>query len=80
MGFLGYIGMILRIWCYFVHKQEHYHQKLIFFVFAIIWSIYGIAYLLDSRTKNLIYNMLDLFSKRMFGLFMWLYYGNVVSF
>lgn len=80
MGFLGYIGMMLTIWCYFVHKQERYHQKLIFFVFAIIWSFYGIAYLLDDRTKNLIYNILDVFSKTMFGLFMWLYYGNVVSF
>ena len=79
MGFIGYIGMMLTIWCYFVHKQERYHQKLIFFVFAIIWSFYGIAYLLDDRTKNLVYNILDVFSKTMFGLFMWLYYGNVVS-
>ena len=80
MGFMGYIGMMLTIWCYYVHKQERYHQKIIFFVFAIIWSFYGIAYLLDDRTKNLIYNILDVFSKTMFGLFMWLYYGNVVSF
>lgn len=80
MGFMGYIGMMLTIWCYYVHKQERYHQKIIFFVFAIIWSFYGIAYLLDDRTKNLVYNILDVFSKTMFGLFMWLYYGNVVSF
>lgn len=80
MGFMGYIGMMLTIWCYYVHKQERYHQKIIFFIFAIIWSFYGIAYLLDDRTKNLIYNILDVFSKTMFGLFMWLYYGNVVSF
>ncbi len=79
VGFAGYAGMMLTIWCYFVHEQERYHQKLIFFVFAIIWSFYGIAYLLDSHTKNLIYNILDVFSKTMFGLFMWAYYGNVVS-
>jgi bacteriorhodopsin len=79
VGFAGYFGMLLTIWCYFVHTQERYHQKLIFFVFAIIWSFYGIAYLLDSHTKNLLYNILDVFSKTMFGLFMWAYYGNVVS-
>jgi bacteriorhodopsin len=79
VGFAGYIGMLLTIWCYFVHTQERYHQKLIFFVFAIIWSFYGIAYLLDPHTKNLVYNILDVFSKTMFGLFMWAYYGNVVS-
>ncbi len=79
IGFVGYIGMLLTIWCYFVHKQERYHQKLIFMVFAIIWSFYGIAYMFDVRSKNFVYNILDVVSKTMFGLFMWAYYGKVVS-
>jgi hypothetical protein len=56
-----------------------FHQKLIFFVFAIIWSFYGIAYYLDIENKNIMYNFLDVISKSGFGLFMWLYYGKVFT-
>lgn len=42
----------------------------IFFYFFIFWSLYGIVALLPYKIKNICYNILDLFSKNFFGLFL----------
>jgi sensory rhodopsin len=52
----------------------------IFYAFAAIWSGYGVAYMLDEETKNLAYNGLDVISKAIFGVILYLYYGKVLAF
>jgi len=42
----------------------------IFFYFLIFWSLYGIVAVLPYKIKNVCYNILDLFSKNFFGLFL----------
>jgi hypothetical protein len=42
----------------------------IFFYFFIFWSLYGIVAVLPYKIKNICYNILDLFSKNFFGLFL----------
>ena len=42
----------------------------IFFYFFICWSLYGIVAVLPYKIKNICYNILDLFSKNFFGLFL----------
>jgi len=42
----------------------------IFFYFFIVWSLYGIVALLPYKIKNIFYNILDLFSKNFFGIFL----------
>lgn len=37
----------------------------------IIWALYGIAALADDVTKNNMYNILDLFAKNAFGLYLY---------
>ena len=44
--------------------------KLLYYYFLIFWSIYGIAALLSYTNKNIMYNILDLFSKNFFGIFL----------
>jgi len=41
-----------------------------FYYFSSVWFLYGIAALMDYRTKNIAYNVLDLFSKNFFGIFL----------
>jgi bacteriorhodopsin len=55
-------------------------NMLAFAVFTALWSGYGFAYLLDEEKKNLAYNALDVFSKAIFGVGLWLYYGRVLKF
>jgi hypothetical protein len=41
-----------------------------FWYFSIIWGIYGLAALAPYKIKNIMYNILDLFSKNFFGIFL----------
>lgn len=42
----------------------------IFIYFFIFWSLYGIAAILPYKIKNTCYNILDLFAKNFFGIFL----------
>lgn len=42
----------------------------VFWYFFIVWSVYGIVAVLPYKIKNICYNILDLFSKNFFGLFL----------
>ena len=41
-----------------------------FYYFSFIWSLYGIAAFMRYQIKNIAYNILDLFSKNFFGIFL----------
>ena len=42
----------------------------LFLYFFIVWGLYGIVTFLPYKIKNMCYNILDLFSKNFFGLFL----------
>jgi hypothetical protein len=44
--------------------------KMLFWYFFIVWSMYGVTALFPYIEKNISYNILDLFSKNFFGLFL----------
>ena len=41
-----------------------------FIYFAGVWGLYGLASLMSYTYKNMAYNILDLFSKNFFGIFL----------
>jgi bacteriorhodopsin len=41
-----------------------------FWYFFIFWALYGVAAILPYFIKNIFYNILDLFAKNFFGLFL----------
>ena len=51
-----------------------------FITFAVLWSLYGVVYMTDEETKNISYNILDVFAKAIFGVGLWLFYGKVLNF
>ncbi len=79
IGFIAYGLMLYFMWIYFVKHDDFRHKKIVFIVWAVIWTFYGIAYYLSDEDKNILYNFLDVISKSGFGLFMWLYYGNILT-
>ena len=44
--------------------------KLYYFMF-LFWSLYGVAAVFDFNNKNISYNILDLFAKNFYGLFLY---------
>ena len=58
------------------YKLYDYYAKysnknyLIFFIMLFIWGLYGVAANFNNKIKNSFYNILDIFSKNFYGLFL----------
>jgi hypothetical protein len=68
VGFVPFLLMFYIIYNNFAVQTKEGQQ--IFWYFSGVWAIYGIAALLPYKIKNSMYNILDLFSKNFFGLFL----------
>jgi hypothetical protein len=68
---LGFIPFLIYFYLIYVNyvRQTATGWKL-YFYFFFFWSLYGVAALLPYYIKNTFYNILDLFAKNFFGLFL----------
>lgn len=67
-GFLPFV-----VYFYFIYeKYAKYSTRgiVLFLIFSTLWALYGISALLPYTLKNIGYNVLDIFSKNFFGLFL----------
>ena len=80
IGFIFFFMMFWVIWKTFMNNNTTIPSKISYFAFLIIWSIYGVIYLADDKTKNIVFNILDLTAKAIIGLFFWLYFSKAVKF
>jgi bacteriorhodopsin len=76
-GFVFFIAMVVYLFLYLIPKGS---SIVVFIIFAVIWTGYGIAYVLDEEEKNIAYNVLDVISKALFGVVLWMYFGEVLAF
>ena len=71
LGFIPFLIYYYMIYNNFVSKNSNYTTGYnIFIYFFFFWSLYGFAALLPYYSKNILYNILDLFAKNFFGLFL----------
>jgi hypothetical protein len=69
--FVGFVPFLLMFYIIYKNFAVHTNEgRKIFWYFSIVWGIYGIAALLPYKIKNSMYNILDLFAKNFFGLFL----------
>jgi hypothetical protein len=69
VGFVPFILYYYIIYQKYVLKSSSSGIK-IFWYFFIFWSLYGVVALLPYYLKNGLYNILDLFAKNFFGIFL----------
>jgi len=83
-NFIGFIFFFLTygtIWKLFMTGSRVTKQsKIIFFLYLGLWSLYGVFYQTNEKTKMIGYNILDLLAKAFVGLFFWLYLTKTVIF
>ena len=67
---LGFIPFL--IYYYIIYKKYAIDSPGIdlFYYFFFIWCFYGVSALFSYKIKNMCYNILDLFSKNFFGVFL----------
>ena len=52
-------------------KKKRKETQILFWLFAIVWGMYAVGYLLpDMKARNITYNTLDLISKVGFAIFL----------
>jgi len=65
-GFIPFIIMFYLIKKWYITKDIN----TFYWIFVSIWALYGFAYMLPYKIKNIMYNILDLFAKNFFGLYL----------
>lgn len=70
LGFIPFIYYFKMIYDKYLTTNTTTDKKRLYWFFFIIWTIYGMAAFLPYEEKNISYNILDLFSKNFFSLFL----------
>jgi bacteriorhodopsin len=78
IGFAFFIGLFAIIFTGFVSGSTRIFNYILFGMYFIIWSLYGVAYVLDDENKNIAYNILDVTAKCLVGLSLWAYFTKTL--
>lgn len=71
LGFIPFVYYFKLIHDKYIKETDLSTEKtFLFWFFVTIWSLYGIVAFLPYNEKNISYNILDLLSKNLFGLFL----------
>jgi hypothetical protein len=71
LGFLAFGGTFYTMWDVFVKDVPQ--NFILYGLMTFIWGLYGIAALFGPVWKNISYNILDIFSKNFYGVFLSIY-------
>jgi len=69
--FLGFIPFVLMFYIIYENYAKYTSIGLTTFIYFVsVWGLYGVAALMNYEIKNIMYNILDLFAKNFFALFL----------
>ena len=69
--FFGFIPFLIYFYLIYENYAKFSQSGLNLFIFFFcVWFAYGIAALMNYKTKNIMYNILDLFAKNFFGVYL----------
>ena len=68
IGFIPFVIMFAIIYYKFAILSEN--SRKIYWYFVLVWGLYGVAAMMPYELKNIMYNILDLFAKNFFGLYL----------
>jgi len=78
IGFLPFVAMFGIIYSKYVAPKYNLANYVLFYLYLVIWSLYGVVYFLQEESKNVAMNILDLFAKCLVGLGLWVYYVHII--
>lgn len=69
--FLGFIPFTTMFYIIYEKYSKHNQTGInTFYYIVFVWGLYGVAALMNYEIKNIMYNLLDLFSKNFFALYL----------
>ncbi len=78
-GFIMFFCLFGYIYFQFVKPKASFDNRMIYWVFFFFWALYGAVYHEDDETRNIVYNVLDLFAKCFVGIFFWAYFTKIFT-
>ena len=78
-GFIAFFAMFFVIFINFIKPKYDYTNYMLFGIYIVVWSIYGIVYMFNQTNKNIIMNVLDCIAKCFVGIFLWVYYTGLIK-
>jgi bacteriorhodopsin len=70
LGFIPFAMNFKYIKDTFLPSDEDKYKNAVFYWFVFFWGLYGVFAVMSYTVKNTGYNILDLFAKNFFGLFL----------
>jgi len=68
---LGFIPFFIMFYMIYINYAQYTKLGIkTFWYFSGVWALYGIASVMSYKIKNIAYNILDLFAKNFFGLYL----------
>jgi len=78
VGFAAFFAMFGLIYQMFVLPKYNLSNTILFGVFFVVWTFYGIFYMLNETYKNIGMNVLDCIAKCFVGLGLWAYFSKII--
>mgnify|MGYP001161137267 FL=1 len=77
---LGFIAFFVSFWTIFTDFMgTSLVNKVLFYSTFVLWLLYGVAALMSYHSKNIFYNILDIFSKNIMALALVLYIHYILN-
>jgi dipeptidase len=70
LGFIPFVLNFKHIKETFLPSSEDKFKNALFYWFVFFWGLYGVFAVMSYTIKNTGYNILDIFSKNFFGVFL----------
>jgi len=78
IGFIAFFGMFGLIYKNFIMPVYNLSNYILFSIYFIVWSLYGVFYMMNDILKNMGLNVLDCIAKCFVGLGLWAYFSKIV--
>jgi bacteriorhodopsin len=79
IGFIPFVAMFYLIFVNFVKGRSSFSNAFLYYFYLIIWSLYGVVYMLPEETKNICSNILDCIAKCLIGNGLFIYYSGIIK-
>lgn len=79
LGFVPFVAVFTLLYCNYIRPRYVFSNYLIFGLYLVVWSMYGVVYMLDDVWKNTIFNFLDLVSKCFVGVGLWALFTRIID-
>jgi bacteriorhodopsin len=70
IGFIPFVCYFKLIYDKYLSNNTDKDKLKLYFFFFILWTLYGVVAFLPYEQKNIAYNIIDLFSKNLFSVFL----------